>query len=62
MLTARVGQAPVVLVLAGEASGGQAWLRPIETQRAGRIEVDFTNENLLTMDGLQDVAGRPRTR
>jgi hypothetical protein len=37
-------------------------LRPIEIQRAGRIEVDFTNENLLTMDGLQDVAGRPRTR
>jgi hypothetical protein len=61
-LTARVGQAPVVLVLAGEAGEGQAWLRPIETQRAGRIEVDFTNENLLTMDGLQDVAGRPRTR
>ena len=61
-LTARVGQAPVVLVLAGEASGGQAWLRPIETQRAGRIDVDFTNENLLTMDGLQDVAGLPRTR
>jgi hypothetical protein len=61
-LTAHVGQAPVVLVLAGEASGGQAWLRPIETERAGRIKVDFTNENLLTMDGLQDVAGRPRTR
>jgi hypothetical protein len=61
-LTARIGQAPVVLVLAGEAGGGQAWLRPIETQRAGRIEVDFTNENLLTMDGLQDVAGLPRTR
>ena len=61
-LTAHVGQAPMVLVLAGEAGGGQAWLRPIETQRAGRIEVDFTNENLLTMDGLQDVAGLPRTR
>jgi hypothetical protein len=61
-LTARVGQAPVVLVLAGEAGEGQAWLRPIETQRAGRIELDFTNENLLTVDGLQDVAGLPRTR
>ncbi len=61
-LTARVGQAPVVLVLAGEAGGGQAWLRPIETQRVGRMEMDFTNENLLTMDGLRDLAGLPRAR
>ena len=62
MLAARVGQAPVVVVLAGEAGGGQAWLRPTQTQVAGRIEMDFANENLLTMDGLREVAGLPRAR
>lgn len=62
MLAARVGQAPVVVVLAGEAVGGQAWLRPTQTQVAGRIEMDFANENLLTMDGLREVAGLPRAR
>ena len=62
MLAARVGQAPVVVVLAGEAGGGQAWLRPTQTQVAGRIEMDFANENLLTMDGLREVAGLPRAQ
>ena len=59
-LAARVGQAPVVVVLAGEAGGGQAWLRPIQTRVAGRIEMDFANENLLTMGGLREMAGLPR--
>jgi hypothetical protein len=61
-LAARVGQAPMVLVLAGETGGGQAWLRPIGTRSAGRIEMDFTNENLLTMDGLQELVGLTRAR
>ena len=52
----------VVVVLAGKAGGGQAWLRPTQTQVAGRIEMDFANENLLTMDGLREVAGLPRAR
>lgn len=60
MLAARVGQAPVVVVLAGEAGGGQAWLRSIQTRVAGRIEMDFANENLLTMGGLREMAGLPR--
>jgi len=59
-LAACVGQAPVVVVLAGEAGGGQAWLRPIQTRVAGRIEMDFANENLLTMGGLREMAGLPR--
>jgi hypothetical protein len=52
----------VVVVLAGEAGGGQAWLRPTQTQVAGRIEMDFANENLLTTDGLREVAGLPRAQ
>lgn len=59
-LAAHVGQAPVVVVLAGKAGGGQAWLRPIQTRVAGRIEMDFANENLLTMGGLREMVGLPR--
>jgi len=59
-LAACVGQAPVVVVLAGEAGGGQAWLRPIQTRVAGRIEMDFANDNVLTMGGLREMAGLPR--
>lgn len=58
-LSARVGQGPVIVVLAGEKGGGQAWLRPFEAQSAGRVTMDFSNENLLTMEGLRKSAGLP---
>lgn len=56
-LAARVGQGPVIVVLAGAADGGQAWLRPVEVQVAGGVSMDFSNENLLTIEELRSLVG-----
>jgi hypothetical protein len=61
-LSPQVGSAPVIVVLAGEADGGQAWLHPVEVQSAGRVSMDFSNENLLTMEKLRKSAGLPAGR
>ena len=61
-LSAPVGIAPVIVVLAGGANGGQAWLHPIKVQSAGQVSVDFSNENLLTMEELRKWAGLPAGR
>ena len=61
-LSAPVGIAPVFVVLAGGADGGQAWLRPVEVQSAGQVSVDFSNDNLLTMEELRKSAGLPAGR
>ena len=56
-LLARVGSAPVIVVLAGEPDDGQAWLHPVEVQSAGQVTMDFSNDNLLTMPELHRSAG-----
>ena len=61
-LSAPVGNAPVIVVLAGGADGGQAWLHPVEVQRAGPVSLDFSNENLLTMEELRKLVGLPARR
>ena len=61
-LAARVGNAPVIVVLGGEADGGQAWLRPVEVQSARQVSMEFSNENLLTMEELRKSAGLPAER
>lgn len=60
-LAARVGQSPVVLVLAGDAEEIQAWLRPLGVLWAGRVEMRFSNADLLTMEALREFAGLPVT-
>ena len=61
-LSAPVGIAPVIVVLAGGANGGQAWMHPINVQSVGQVSVDFSNENLLTMEELRKSAGLPARR
>ena len=56
-LSAPVGNAPVIVVLAGGADSGQAWLHPAEVQSGGQLSVDFSNENLLTMEELRRMVG-----
>lgn len=57
-LRARVGQGPVVVVVADGAEGPeQAWLQPVDTVAGGEVEVDFSNANLLTARGLRDFLG-----
>lgn len=61
-LAVRVGEGPVILLLAGETEGGHAWLTPVELQTAGRVGMDFSNENLLTLEELRKSAGLPSGR
>lgn len=61
-LSAPVGKAPVIVVLAGGPDGGQAWLYPVEMQRGGQVSLNFSNENLLTMGELGKSAGLPAER
>ena len=58
VLRARVGQRPVVVVLsgAGETGPGQAWLAALPAA-GGVVEVEFSNTNVLTWEGLREFAG-----
>ncbi len=59
-LSARVWQRPVVVVLAGDlGAAGQAWLQAIDAPVGGRVEVDFFNANLLTVEGVRRFLGLP---
>lgn len=57
-LRARAGQHPVLVVLvpAGEAGPGQAWLQSVDA-RGGAAEVELSNTNLLTLAGLREFSG-----
>lgn len=64
VLRARVFDEPVVVVLAGGEGAGplQAWLQAARAPLGGFVELDFTNANLLTEDGLRAFLGVPPPR
>lgn len=59
VLRTNVGQRPVLVVLvpAGEAGPGQAWLQRVDAWGGGVVEVELSNANLLTMAGLREFLG-----
>lgn len=58
-LKARIGQRPVLVVLvpAGQSGVGAAWLQRVDASGESAVEVELSNTNLLTLDGLQDFLG-----
>lgn len=58
-LSAPLGNAPVIVLSAGGVNGGQVWLHPVEVQSAGQVSVDFSNENLLSIEELRKSVGLP---
>jgi hypothetical protein len=62
-LQARVWHRPVVVVLAGEGgAAGQAWLQAVDAPVGGRVEVEFSNADLLTVEGVRRFLGLPAPR
>lgn len=57
-LRARVGQGPVVAVVADGAEGpAQAWLQAVDAVAGGQVEVEVSKANPLTGQRLRDFAG-----
>lgn len=58
-LKATLGQRPVLVVLvpSGESGAGAAWLQRADSFGGNAVEVELSNTNLLTLDGLQDFLG-----
>ena len=56
-LRSTVWQSPVLVVLAGEGEAAQAWLVPADAAWGGTVDVELSNANLITAEGLRALTG-----